>query len=110
MATTPCNAPTIETSPMMKAIHLALQDAPEATKGIRVSITPTGEWYLPKGEQEAAFVKWLCWNLTLNNGEDATEPEYCVVHGELDQHELGNALRANFPGRTIVVDNDIEME
>jgi len=63
-----CNRPAINNSSLLRSISQALTEHSKDTVGIRISITPAGEWYKPKGEDSRYWVKRLCWSLVSESG------------------------------------------
>jgi len=105
-----CSQPEINNSPLLRSISQALTEHSKNAVGIRISITPAGEWYKPKGEDSRYWVKWLCWSLVSESGSDLTKPLLAVVHGDLDQDELIRHLREIFPTYECALDNEIEFD
>ena len=102
--------PAINNSSLLRSISQALAEHSKNAVGVRISITPAGEWYKPKGEDSRYWVKWLCWSLVSEGGSDLTEPLLAVAHGDLDQDELIRHMREIFPTYECVLDNEIEFD
>ena len=105
-----CNQLAIDKSQLLSRISEAVTEHSEQAVGIRISITPAGEWYQPKSEDSRYWVKWLCWSLVSKNGRDITEPVLAVVHGDLDQEEFIRHLSESFPTCECSIDNEIEFD
>ena len=105
-----CRRPEINNSSLLRSISQALTEHSKNAVGIRISITPAGEWYKPKGEDSRYWVKWLCWSLVSESGGDLTKPLLAVVHGDLDQDELIRHVREIFPAYECALDNEIDFD
>jgi hypothetical protein len=102
--------PAIDNSSLLRSISQALTEQSKNAEGIRISITPAGEWYKPEGEDSRYWVKWLCWSLVSESGSDLTKPLLAVVHGDLDQDELIRHVREIFHTYECAIDNEIEFD
>lgn len=98
--------PLSEPDELIHDIQQALEARPKAD-GVHVSIEPAGrEMADPEGK--LAYVKAVCWNLTRSGKEfPDDEPNLLLLHEDHNDESLGEALRPRFPGRKIVVDNEI---
>jgi len=105
-----CRRPAIDKSRLLQSISQALTEHSKKAIGIRISITPTGEWYQPRSGGSRRWVKWLCWSLVSKNGRDLTKPVLAVVHGDLDQDEFIRHVREIFPTYECTLDNEIEFD
>lgn len=99
-----CERPDLQSSPMLQAIDLALERHQSEVDTLGVSITPAGEWC------DGHWVKFLCWYVVDEYDILLEDPQYCVVHGDLDQDAMLDHLRKTFRGVSCTLDNELTFE
>lgn len=86
-----------------------LAELEEKSNGIRIFLSKdTTE--VEGSQGEFSTVKYLCWNIIDENGDDITDPVLAIVHAELEEQTITNDLTNLFPNRKFIVDNEIYLE
>jgi hypothetical protein len=99
----------ISSSPLLSKIDKALAELGEESNGIRISISKdTTE--VKRSQGGTATVRYLCWNIIDQNGNDITDPVLAIVHAELEEQTIIKDLNNLFPDRKYIVDNEIYLE
>ena len=88
-----CRRPSINNSSLLRSINQALTEHSKNAVGIRISITPAGEWYKPKGEDSRYWVKWLCWSLVSESGSDLTEDRGAQARRRIERAQASAQCR-----------------
>lgn len=98
-----------ESEALLASIQEALGATP-AADGIHISIEPHAR-EIAEPDGTVAYLKALCWNL-VRGGEPVSEddPVLCLVHEDITDDSLRAEAESRFPGRLVVVDNDILVE
>ncbi|RAU81945.1 hypothetical protein [Pontibacter arcticus] len=100
----------VSESPLLLKIQEALHDLQEKQKGVQVSIIKEPIEQEDEKTGNTFLVKWLCWNIIDENGNELTEPKLEIVHKDLNEEVILFDLQKFFPEHQVIVDNEIYLE
>ncbi|RME50702.1 MAG: hypothetical protein D6790_20885 [Caldilineae bacterium] len=100
--------PTIDTSPLLQRIAQAIERHQPRQGLLRVSIARDAKWETSPSSSEQVLVRWLCWSLQ-DGDDELVPPEFEVLHPDVTEERLREALPDIFPSVKVVVDDDIDV-
>jgi len=89
-------------SALIVEIHVAFKQI--QASGIRASISENARWHTPKKDNNKYWIKKICWDLINIHHRGLSQPDFCFVHGGLDEKDLEKALSKAFPKKMVVIE------
>ena len=99
--------PTIDSSPLLRRMHEALELSGRSGYRLRVSVADEANWEKSKRGDEI-LVRWLCWSIEDGDREVAA-PVFEVVGANVTRELLALELPQVFRDVEVIVDDDIDM-
>ncbi len=93
-------------SPILKDIKLAINEFKLSSGSVHISLSKNVVEEEFENRQ-FAMVRWLCWSIDDQNGNEVVEPRYEVCGPDLTLEEIQSAFGESVDGLSVLLDHDI---